>query len=91
MVRLPSAERLRLSVASQLIVSEMAPYVSYLPLEFSSEQSTLVSSLREKNDKYLVEIDTKLKDAEENMGESDVSELWRQRAMYLCRIGDKVG
>jgi 26S proteasome regulatory subunit N7 len=50
----------------------------------------LVDSLKEKNEKFLADIDTKLKDAEENLGESDVSELWRSRAMYLCRIGDKV-
>jgi 26S proteasome regulatory subunit N7 len=69
----------------------MAPYVSYLPSELvSSDRSPLVSSLKEKNEKSLAEIDTKLKDAEENLAESDVSEQYRQRAMYLCRIGDKV-
>lgn len=69
----------------------MAPYVSHLPSDLvSSDRTELVNSLKEKNEKYLAEIDTKLKDAEENLGESDVSELWRQRAMYLCRIGDKV-
>lgn len=69
----------------------MAPYVSYLPSELvSSDRKELVNSLKEKNEKYLAEIDTKLKDAEENLGESDVSELWRSRAMYFCRIGDKV-
>jgi 26S proteasome regulatory subunit N7 len=69
----------------------MAPYVSYLPSEMvSSDRTELVDSLKEKNEKFLADIDTKLKDAEENLGESDVSELWRSRAMYLCRIGDKV-
>lgn len=69
----------------------MAPYVSSLPSDLvASDKSELISTLKEKNEKYLSEIDTKLKDAEENLGESDVSELWRSRAMYLCRIGDKV-
>lgn len=69
----------------------MAPYLSSLPSDFTSQRSSLIDTLSKKNEAYLSEIDTKLKDAEENLGESDVSELWRLRAMYLCRIGDKVG
>ncbi|KAI9635726.1 26S proteasome subunit RPN7-domain-containing protein [Dioszegia hungarica] len=84
------AEEASSSLWKAIEADEMAPYVSYLPSELvSSDRSTLVSSLKEKNEKFLAEIDTKLKDAEENLAESDVSEQYRQRAMYLCRIGDK--
>jgi hypothetical protein len=50
----------------------------------------LIKSLEEKNKAHLDEIATKLKEAEESQGDSEISELLRSRAMYMCRIGDKV-
>lgn len=64
----------------------MAPYL----LHINSDKSDLIKSLKEKNDKQLKEFDDKLKDAEENQGESEISALLRSKAMYLARIGDKV-
>jgi 26S proteasome regulatory subunit N7 len=64
----------------------MAPYLQLI----KSDRSDLISSLSEKNKTRLGEIDTKLKEAEENQGDSEISELLRERAMYYCRIGDKV-
>ena len=62
----------------------MAPYLRRL------NESEMVDRLTEKNDTELNLIEGKLKDAEENLGESEISELLRRKAMYLCRIGDKV-
>lgn len=64
----------------------MAPYLRHI----GSDRTDLVESLEEKNRKELEELDTKLKDAEENLGESEISDLLRKKAMYYCRIGDKV-
>ena len=64
----------------------MAPYLK----QIESSNSSLISTLSEKNDKHLATIDERLKDAEENLGDSEISELLRERATYLCRIGDKV-
>ena len=64
----------------------MAPYLRRI----GSTDSDLVDKLAEKNVTELKAIEDKLKDAEENLGESEISELLRSKAMYLCRIGDKV-
>lgn len=70
----------------QANVPEMAPYLSHI----KSTNQELLSSLKAKNEKELSTFEEKLKDAEENLGESEISELLRNKAMYLCRIGDKV-
>ncbi len=64
----------------------MAPYLKSI-----DENSDLHDKLADKNVAELKGIEDKLKDAEENLGESEISELLRSKAMYLCRIGDKVG
>ena len=67
-------------------IAEMAPYLRNI----ESSNATLISTLSEKNEAELKSMDEKLKEAEENQGDSEISELLRSRAMYLCRIGDKV-
>lgn len=66
----------------------MAPYVKSSSI---SPPAGLIESLETKNDSTLETFATKLAEAEENQGESEISELLRSKAMYLCRIGDKVG
>ncbi|KAL1409683.1 proteasome regulatory particle subunit [Vanrija albida] len=72
---------------SLLLTAEMAPYIRSTGLKPPNAQ--LLAELEKKNTAELESIDTKLKDAEENLGESEISELLRQKAMYLCRIGHK--
>ncbi|KAK6905196.1 26S proteasome regulatory subunit N7 [Kwoniella mangroviensis CBS 8886] len=64
---------------------EMAPYLQSV----SSDRTDLISSLEKKNKEKLEEFEKKLKDAEENQGDSEISETLREKAMYLTRIGDK--
>jgi len=64
----------------------MAPYLVHI----QSDNSNLREQLSAKNEAKLKEFDEKLKEAEENQGESEISELLRSKAMYLVRIGDKV-
>lgn len=66
----------------------MAPYIRSTTLKPSNPD--LLTTIEKKNASELESIETKLKDAEENLGESEISELLRSKAMYLCRIGNKV-
>jgi 26S proteasome regulatory subunit N7 len=65
----------------------MAPYLRHI----QSDRADLLEKLSEKNEKELQTFEDKLKEAEENEGESEISALLRSKAMYLARIGDKVG
>lgn len=65
----------------------MAPYLKSI----NSDKTELIQKLEEKNKQQVEEYDGKLKDAEENEGDSEISELLRNKAMYFVRIGDKVG
>lgn len=66
----------------------MAPYIRSNSLKPPNPE--LLATLEKKNTEELESLETKIKDAEENLGESEVSELLRSKAMYLCRIGSKV-
>lgn len=65
----------------------MAPYLKSI----NSDKTELIQKLEEKNKEQVEEYDRKLKDAEENEGDSEISELLRNKAMYFVRIGNKVG
>ncbi|OWT40602.1 26S proteasome regulatory subunit N7 [Cryptococcus neoformans Bt1] len=64
---------------------EMAPYLRSI----NSDRTELIQKLEEKNKQQVEEYDRKLEDAEENEGDSEISELLRNKAMYFVRIGDK--
>lgn len=77
-----------LTTSSPVLMVEMAPYIRTTSIK--PPNAGLLPDLEKKNTAELESIETKLKDAEENQGESEVSELLRSKAMYLCRIGNKV-
>ncbi|TYJ54789.1 hypothetical protein B9479_004548 [Cryptococcus floricola] len=64
---------------------EMAPYLKSL----GSDKAELIAKLEEANKKVIEDYDKKIKEAEENEGESEVAEGLRGKAMYYARIGDK--
>jgi 26S proteasome regulatory subunit N7 len=41
------------------------------------------------NKTKLEELEAKIKDSQENLGEIDVRDAWHAKADYLCSIGDK--
>lgn len=51
---------------------------------------SLVQELEAENEKVLSEIEKKIQEAEKVEGESEIGEAWREKAMYLTRIGEKV-
>lgn len=50
----------------------------------------LVKELEEDNAKELAQLEEKLKDAEGNHGETEISEVLYSKAMFFTRIGNKV-
>ena len=70
-------------------VDEMAPYLESLPSSLVKNKSDLLSELKAKNQNKLNEIENSIKLAQENEGESEISEGIRKKAMYLTKIGDK--
>jgi 26S proteasome regulatory subunit N7 len=65
----------------------MAPYLKHI----QSTRSDLISQLESKNTSHIESLDAKIKEAEEQEGDTEIADLFRQKAMYYCRIGDKVG
>ena len=51
---------------------------------------SLVQELEAENEKVLSEYQKKIEEAEKVEGESEIAEAWREKAMYLTRIGEKV-
>ncbi|GAA6063937.1 hypothetical protein JCM10212_002135, partial [Sporobolomyces blumeae] len=93
----PKAEPVRTGKLELLLQGieqdEMAPYLSNLldaaVLPSSPSNTSLLSSLRTKNEEKLKQLDTKLQDAEANLGETEVSDALKDKAVYLARIGEK--
>lgn len=50
----------------------------------------LAQSLKEKNEAELKVLDDKITDAEQNQGETELSDALRAKASYLAKIGEKV-
>lgn len=69
----------------------MAPFYEEVCAELKwAVDSDLLSKMKEANQKKLKELDEKQKDAEENLGETEIRDALYARAEYLTRIGDKV-
>jgi 26S proteasome regulatory subunit N7 len=69
----------------------MAPYYRHVCSELGNKiDQALLSSLTEKNQTDIQALEAKIKDAEENLGESELAEALLQKAQYLAKIGDKV-
>lgn len=86
-----SGRQLRLTVSNwvvTLLIAEMAPFARTLSLP--PPRSDTLETIDAKNAATLEEFDSKVAKALETDGESEISALLRGKAMYLCRIGDKV-
>lgn len=72
----------------------MAPYLSHLlttsQIPSTSTSTTLLSQLETKNSEQLTKLEETLSDAETNLGETEISDALKAKALYLARIGDKV-
>uniref|UniRef100_A0A0N5AFI4 26S proteasome non-ATPase regulatory subunit 6 n=1 Tax=Syphacia muris TaxID=451379 RepID=A0A0N5AFI4_9BILA len=70
--------------------NEMGPYYKQVCEELGiAINEPLLNELKAKNEKKLKEMDDEIKDAEQNLGESEVRQAYLRRSEYLCQIGDK--
>ena len=68
----------------------MAPFYEALCEEFGWEvDAALVASMEEVNAAKVAELDAKIADAEENLGENEVREAMLEKAEHYARIADK--
>ena len=71
-------------------VTEMAPFYRSFCQEFNlTVEDALVKTLEEKNTTTLKTLQDRLVDAEQNLGETEISDALIAKAHYLARIGDK--
>lgn len=69
---------------------DLAPLYVHIASELGwTVDQTKLASMKEKNAAKLAELDAKIKDAQENLGETEVRDALRAKADYLAFIGDK--
>eukprot|EP00760_Papus_ankaliazontas_P038348 PhM_4_TR9094/c0_g1_i1/m.36796/K03037/PSMD6, RPN7; 26S proteasome regulatory subunit N7 len=70
--------------------NDMAPYYATICDIFAWDVDTaLLQEMKKKNEKKLAELDEKIRDAEENLGDSDVRDSLLEKAEYFGKIGDR--
>jgi 26S proteasome regulatory subunit N7 len=70
--------------------ADLAPLYQYICTELGWElDSTKLTEMQDSNKAKLLELDAKQKDAEENLGETEVRDVMLARAEYLGNIGDR--
>lgn len=77
--------------ADETYCSDMLPYYQHLCDELKWPKETgLIEQMKGVNDDKLSQLDATIKDAVENLGESEVREANLAKANFFTRIGDKV-
>jgi len=75
---------------STITDKKMLPFYLSLAEQFKWEaDNALVDALRKSNEEELKTIDDKIKDAQENLGESEIRDALLARADFYNRVGDK--
>lgn len=70
---------------------DMAPFYELICEEQSwPVDASLLKKMKAENEEALKKLDDRLKDAEENLGETEISDTLLARAEHFARIGDKV-
>lgn len=69
----------------------MAPFYELICEEQGwSVDTELLNHMKKENEEALKKLDERLKDAEENLGETEISDTLLARAEHFAKIGDKV-
>ncbi|EGF80192.1 hypothetical protein BATDEDRAFT_35114 [Batrachochytrium dendrobatidis JAM81] len=70
--------------------NDMAPFYKHVVEDLKlKKDTTLLTLLKSNNTEELKKLDDKIKDAEENLGETELSDSLSAKAHYLSKIGDK--
>ena len=68
--------------------ADLAPLYEHLCQEIGwTPDASQLQRMQSANQTKLQELDGKIKDAEENLGDTEVKEALTAKADYLCRIG----
>jgi len=83
-------EEIKKKLLDAVDTHKMAPFYKYLCEELKWPfDKTLFEKYKSENDAKIHELDEKLKDAVQNLGESEVREIMLAKADCYARIGDK--
>ena len=70
---------------------DMAPFYEELCTELKwTVDKALLAKMQANNEEKFKQLDETLKDAEENLGETEIRDALYAKAEYLCKIGEKV-
>lgn len=89
---LPDIDRAQLKTEIQGVIDseELGPLYEQLSEELQwPVDADRLAKLRAANTEKLEAFDSKIKDAEENLGDVEVREARAAKAFYLCKIGDR--
>ena len=69
----------------------MAPFYEHVSSELKwPVDNAHLQKMKEENTREIEELDSKIKDAEENLGELEIRDAYLNKAEYYVNIGDKV-
>ena len=69
----------------------MAPFYEHVCNELKwPVDNAHLKKMKEENTREIEELDSKIKDAEENLGELEIRDAYLNKAEYYVNIGDKV-
>lgn len=89
LLQIQSTEQLKNELLSGIQADSMSPYFQKLvALGLLKNDPKLIQSLQAKNDETLKQIEKTLLDAQENLGETEVSDALIAKANHFARIGD---
>lgn len=84
------AASIKEKLLAEIVQDNMTPFYLECCKEFTwSVDQTLVTKMKSANEEKLKELDTKIEDAEKNLGETEIRETNLEKAEYLSLIGDK--
>lgn len=72
------------------VVLDLSPIYEYFSAQFGWDVDDLrLTGMKQRNAEKMKELDEKIKDAEENLGETDVRDACLAKADYYASIGDR--
>jgi 26S proteasome regulatory subunit N7 len=82
--------RTALSYFNLLIITELSHLYTFVCAELGWDfDAALLKKMTEANEKHLEELEAKIKDAQENLGESETREALLAKADFLAKIGNR--
>lgn len=82
--------KLKAELLDYVFEKDLAPVYEHLCSEFGWDMDDMrLQSMKEKNAEKIKEFEEKIKDAEENLGETDVRDACLAKADYFASIGDR--